>query len=271
LRVNFGRFWRVFGALFRLSLAEAAAYRLESLVWFLATTMPLVMLAMFFTVAREAPIGRFDDVGMVAYFLCTFIVRTTTGSWAAWQVNMDIRDGTLAVRLLRPAPPLLSYATDNLAALPLRGIVCIPVAVGMLVYLGGRSQAIARDPRIWLLWAFAMLGAFLLNLLTNLAIGCLAFFLESSLKVMDLYIASFFLLSGYLIPIDIFPAHVRDMLALLPFHFQLGFPVEIMTNAYDLTTTLRLLAIQWTYVAATLGLTRILWRRGLTRFAAFGG
>ncbi len=265
---------RVLGALLRLSFAEAAAYRIESLIWFLATTMPLVMLAMFREVAREAPIGRFDDSAFVAYFLCTFIVRTTTGSWASWQMNMDIRDGTLAVRLLRPVPPLWSYATDNLAALPLRGVVCIPVAIGMLVYLGqngGGGRALAHDPRLWFLWLVAMVGAFALNVLTNLAIGCLAFFFESSLKVMDLYIAAFFLLSGYLVPIEVFPATLRPVLVYLPFHFQLGLPVEIMTGAHGVGAALRLLAVQWSYVAATLALTVVLWRRGLTRFAAFGG
>ncbi len=267
--MTFGRARRVVGALMRLSFAEAAAYRVESLIWFFATTMPLVMLAMFRTVALEAPIGRFDDVRFVAYFLCTFIVRTTTGSWASWQMNMDIRDGTLAVRLLRPVPPLWSYATDNLAALPLRGLVCIPIAVGMLVYLGGRS--IAHDPRLWFLWLFAMVGAFALNVLTNLAIGCLAFFLESSLKVMDLYIASFFLMSGYLIPIEVFPEGARAVLTYLPFHFQLGLPVEIMTGALDVPSALRFLALQWAYVALALAITVTLWRRGLTRFAAYGG
>src|SRR5262249_46741373 len=93
---------RALPALFKVGFAEAVAYRAEFLVWMFSTTMPLIMLALWSTVAREAPVGRFGQKEFVAYFLVTFIVRQLTGSWAAWQMNFEIRNGTLARRLLRP-------------------------------------------------------------------------------------------------------------------------------------------------------------------------
>ena len=263
------RFVRVFGALFRVSLAEAAAYRLESFVWLLSTTMPLVMLSLFAAVAAEAPVGRFTQEGFIAYFLSTFIVRTTTGSWASWQMNMDIRDGSLAVKLLRPVPPLWSYATDNLAALPLRGVVAIPVATCIFLFSG--KGAWTTDPVLWAFWLVAMVGTWLCNILTNLSIGCLTFFLESTLKIIDLYTVCFFLASGYLIPLEVFPESAAKVLRYLPFHFQLGLPVEIMTGAWTRSEALGFLGMQWAYVAFLAGLTQLLLKRGLRRFAAFGG
>lgn len=257
------------GALLRMSTAEATTYRVESLVWMLATTMPLVMLALFAAVAREGPVGRFGPTAFAAYFLCTFVVRTTTGSWAAWQMNLDIRDGTLAVRLLRPAQPLLVYAADNMAAMPLRGLVCLPVAAVLLVTTGG--EGLTHDLRLVALGLVAMVGAWLSNLFVNLTIGCLAFFVDSSVKVMDLYAAVFFLASGYLVPLEIFPPGARSVLEHLPFHFQLGLPVEIFTGAHSLRGALFFLVEQWLYVAVLAGVTRTLWRRGVARFAAYGG
>src|SRR5206468_10490259 len=90
-----------------VGFSEAVAYRAEFLVWMLSTTMPLIMLALWSAVAHEAPVGRFGEKEFVAYFLATFIVRQLTGSWAAWQMNFEIRRGTLALRLLRPIPPML--------------------------------------------------------------------------------------------------------------------------------------------------------------------
>jgi len=267
--VTLRRLWTVFGALLRLGFAEAAAYRLESIVWLLSTTMPLVMLSLFTAIAREGSVGRYDQAGFTAYFLATFLVRTTTGSWAAWQMNMDVRDGSLAVRLLRPAPPLLGYAAENLAAMPLRAVVCVPIAV--VLFAGAARAYVPTDAVIWVAWALAMLGAWLLNVLVNLAIGCLAFYLESSFKVMDLYLAAFFLLSGYTVPLDVFPAGAQRVLELLPFHFQLGFPVELLTGAHGRGGALRLLAVQWAEVLGAYALTVTLWRRGLARFAAYGG
>ena len=46
---------RAFPTLLRVGFAEAVAYRAELLVWVLATTMPLVMLALWTAVARTRP------------------------------------------------------------------------------------------------------------------------------------------------------------------------------------------------------------------------
>jgi len=45
-------------------------------------------------------------------------------------------------------------------------------------------------------------------------IGCLAFFLESSMKIMDVYTAAFFVMSGYLIPPRALPGEGRPRSAI---------------------------------------------------------
>ena len=81
------------GALLRIGFAESVAYRAELFLWVLATTMPLVMMALFSAVAQGAPIGRYDQPRIVTYFLVTLIVRHLTSSWVAWQLGRDIRQG----------------------------------------------------------------------------------------------------------------------------------------------------------------------------------
>ena len=43
------------------------------------------------------------------------------------------------------------------------------------------------------------------------------------------------MLSGYLVPLAVFPAPMRAWPQHLPFHFQLGFPVELATGALETT------------------------------------
>jgi ABC-2 type transport system permease protein len=50
---------RAIPTIMRVGFSDAIAYRAETIVWIAATTMPLVMLALWHTVAREAPVGRF--------------------------------------------------------------------------------------------------------------------------------------------------------------------------------------------------------------------
>lgn len=260
---------RLLPALFRIGFAEAVAYRAEFLVWMLSTTMPLIMLALWSAVAREAPVGRFGEKEFVAYFLATFIVRQLTGSWVAWQLNYEIRHGALAQRLLRPVHPIVPLAIENLAAQPMRLLVAFPVAVVWLASSG--ADQIPRAPLLWAAFALSMLGAWLISFLASFAIGCLAFGMESSVKVMDVWLTLFFVFSGYLIPVELFPPAARTLAEWLPFRYQLGLPVELITSAHGPGEALSLLARQWGWVAVIAGLTSVIWRRGVARFAAYGG
>lgn len=261
---------RAFPTLLRVGFSEAVAYRAELLVWVLATTMPLVMLALWSAVAREAPIGRFGQTEFVAYFLADFIVRQLTGSWASWQLSFEVRTGTLSMRLLRPIHPLMAYAAEQLAALPMRLIVAIPVAAILLWQVG--AGQLPHSAGMWGLWLLAMVGGWLITFLANVAIGCLALFMESSLKVMDAWVALFFVFSGYLIPVELFPPGLRAVTNWLPFRYQIGFGVELLTSGYaNAAATVPFFLRQWMWIAILLGLTLFIWRRGLKRFGAYGG
>lgn len=265
---------RALPTILKVGVAEAVAYRAEMLVWVLATTMPFIMLALWSAVASVAPVvsssGRSYTGGtFTAYFLSVFIVRQLLSSWASWEINWEVRQGTLAMRLLRPIHPIVSYAASNLAALPMRSLVTLPVLV--IILLVGVEGAFPSDPRLWALWCVAMLGGWLINFFANIAIGSLSLYMESSIKVMDLWLAGFFVFSGYLYPLDLFPPFVRVLADWLPFRYQIGVPVELMTGAHGVEAALELLARQWAW-AAGLGVGAVLlWNNGVKRFQAFGG
>ena len=260
---------RSFPTMLRIGVSEAVAYRAELFIWILATTMPLVMMVLWSTVARDAPVGRFNERGFVVYFLSAFIVRQLTGNWTAWQMNFDVRQGTLAMRLLRPVHPLASYAAEILAAVPLRIAVAVPVAAAML--LSGGKALLPREPAIWALWVLSIAFAWLIAFFINCAIGALSFFLESSLKVMDAYLALWFVFSGYTIPVELFPGALRAVADFLPFRYALGLPIELMTGAHGGVRALELVGIQALYVLGTAALALGLWSRGTRRFSAYGG
>src|SRR5439155_19666328 len=101
---------KAYPQLLRTGFAEAVAYRAEFLIWMFSTNMPLVMLALWAAVARSGPVGAYTQKGFAAYYLCTLVVRLLSGSWVVWELTMEIREGTLAMRLLRPLHPLLAYS-----------------------------------------------------------------------------------------------------------------------------------------------------------------
>ena len=101
----------------------------------LSTTMPLVMLALMSAVAREAPVGRFGQADFAAYYLAALVVRLNTGAWVIWEVNFEIRQGTLAFHA-QPIHPLVSYACANVGAMPLRIVASLPIVAVAIATLG---------------------------------------------------------------------------------------------------------------------------------------
>jgi ABC-2 type transport system permease protein len=265
----FARAVRAYPTLLRVGFAEAVAYRAEMLVWMLTTTMPLVSLALWSAVAANGPVGRFTQARFAAYFLASLVVRQATGSWLVWEMNQEIRTGTLSRRLLKPVHPLVTYSAENLSALPLRAALALPVTVLALVVT--EPGALPRTPVAVAAFCVSLLGAWLINFFTMALVGTLAFFFESSSAVFEIWLVSFMLLSGYLLPLELFPPWLRDASAVLPFRYTLAFSVEILTGMLDGARLAHDLAIQWAYVAGTAAAALLAWRAGLRRFSAYGG
>src|SRR5258708_3822031 len=191
-----------------------------------------------------------------------------TGAWVVWELTMEIRQGTFALRLLRPMNPLWQMSAENLAAIPMRGVVALPV-IGILLWFA-RGQ-LSHDPVHWVLLVPALLGAWLLYFLVQAIIGTLALRFESASSLFEAWLGFSNILSGYLIPLDLFPRGVRALSLALPFRFQLSYPIELMLGRWSRGEALELLAAQWAYVAVFFVLTRVAWRSGLRHYAAYGG
>jgi ABC-2 type transport system permease protein len=267
--VSIARAIRAYPRLLQVGFAEAVAYRAEMIVWMLTTTMPLVSLALWSAVADDGKVGRFDQRGFGVYFLATLVVRQLTSSWLVWELNQDIRTGGLSRRLLLPIHPLVVYSAQNLGALPLRVMLTSPIVLVAAFVI--RAENMPTSPAIYGIFALSLLGAWLINFFTMAMIGSIAFFLESSTAVFEVWLVAFMILSGYLVPLEIFPGWLRSVTEVLPFRYTVGFPVELVTGMLSEREAVRQLGIQWAFVVATFALAMLAFRAGMKRFSAFGG
>ena len=261
-------FWRAYPALLRVGLAEAVAYRAEFFVWMLTTTLPLVMLALWTAVAREGPFQNFGHDDFVAYYLATYVVRTITGSWVVWEINHEIRTGSLAMRLLRPIHPFIHYSAEHLAAVPLRTLMAMPVAV--ILFVTTRGGHVVSDPVQIAILPLVLVATWLITFMSMIVIGSLALFTEQSIAIFEVWLGAFALMSGYLIPLPLMPGALQTASAWLPFRYMLGYPVELGVGMLSRGQALAELAIQWGWVVALFVVLQLVWRAGLRRFEAYG-
>jgi ABC-2 type transport system permease protein len=262
---------RAYPTLLRIGFSEMLAYRAEMLVWILATTMPLVNLAFWHTVAESGKIGRFGQPELNGYFLSAFIVRQLTGSWVVWEMNQEIRSGRFSMRLLRPLHPLIAYSAENVAAIPMRAALSLPVGLIALVLVGeaGFLKDLALLPAAFL----AIFGSWLISFLSMSIMGCMAFFLESSMSLMYIWQALFYGLSGYFFPLEFLSLKTplaTSVLHGLPFYYMVGFPIEVLLGHHSRGEVLRGLGVEYAWVALLLTSTLLLWRAGIRRWNAYG-
>lgn len=271
---------KAYPTLLRIGFADAIAYRAEFLVWMLTTTMPLVSMALWSTAADGERLGpeRMGQSDFVAYFTLTLLVRMLTSSWVLWRVAEDIRTGSLMRRLLLPVNPLVTYSAEQLAGLPLRVALALPLCV-LLLTLYARGQ-VTTDP--WLLGCFvvSLPGAWAINFLSMTAIALLAFYIDSPLGLFYGWLALYTLFSGYLIPLSLLPSWLNGLGSALPFRYMLEAPVRMLmgwplpAGLHDTSRSHQeaalALAYEYGHIALLLGIVSVLWRSGLRRYAAFG-
>jgi len=116
----------------------------------------------------------------------------------------------------------------------------------------------------------AIFGAWAIAFLIQYTTGLLGFWITQSLSLHDAWFAVFSLLSGYLIPLDLFPPRMRDVLFVTPFRYMLSFPVEIFTKQLNIGQIIQGLAVQWMWLVVFYALYRFVWARGLKRYSAVG-
>lgn len=253
----------------RVGFAGAVAYRVEFLIWMLTTNTPLIMLLLWSAVAQDAPVGSFGQAEFGAYFLAALVVRLLTGNWVVWELAYEIRQGSLAQKLLRPMHPLTYYATEALAALPLRVGFSLPIGMIALAWLG--TEVWSSDPLSWIVAALAIVGAWWITYFIMAAIGSLSFLWDSTMSLVHLWYALFMVFSGYILPLSLFPPWLYGVVEWLPFRYLLSFPVEAMLGMLDRQEMLHALAVQWAYLVVSFLTAAGVWRLGLRRWEAYGG
>lgn len=243
-------------------------YRVTVVIWMLTIVLPLIMMAAWLSIAEKGPVGSYDQNRFVAYYLAALVVRNMTGMWFIWEMESDMRLGSLSFRLLKPMDPIVHYLALALSSKPLRVVILGPACIVAALAFPWLNWV--ADPVLLLLFLLSLFGALAILFFMQYTIGLSGFWITRSLSVNDAWFFMYSLASGYLVPLDLFPAVVRDILMFLPFRYTLSFPVELMMGTLSAGSALQGITMQWLWAGALCALTRWVWRRGLRRYSAVG-
>ncbi len=257
-----------FAALMRAAWADALAYRAQLFIWVITGMLPLIMLAVWRTLAGDGVIGGYSSDTFVSYFVGALCIRQLTGVWIIWDMEREIRMGELSPHLLRPVHPLWRYLALALADKPLRMMMVAPIAlIAALIAPGAIPQP---DLLSMAALPLAIALAFTVYFLNQCCIGVLSFWWTQVLALQDFWFGVYALSSGYLVPLDLFPPPVTAALAWLPFRAMLAFPLELLLGRLDPVAIGWGFAHQLAWIVILGVLLRWLWHNGVRRYSAVG-
>lgn len=252
----------------RRSLGVLLEYRVSMLIWMLSATFPLVMLAVWLSLAKDGPVGSFTAGDFVAYYLFSFYMRQMTSVWVAWELDFDIRHGDMNTKLLHPIHPIHEYISFNLADKIIRGIMFTPLV--MIVALVVPDVHFLVTPLNLLFFIGALIGAWAMRYMTQFSLGLLGFWFSQALVLSDVFWMVFLLFGGGVAPIELLPEPLRTIAYYLPFRLMMSFPIEIMMGRLAINDILLGLGTAAIWIAVLFGTYRLLWARGIRQFSAFG-
>lgn len=262
-------FVRRFGTMMRIGLSAAIAFRAELLLWVLTNTLPLVMMSLWLAAAADGPIGTYAGPSFVTYYLVGLVVRQLGAAWVVWQIDMEVRTGSLSLRLLRPVHPMWTYAAENLGAMPLRPIALAPVILLALVFLP--AEPLTFTPMRVLAFLYATFAGWMLVFLAQNVIGLCALWVERSSALWEAWFGLFALLSGYLVPVSLMPEAMQVVATWSPFYGMSGLPTEIAMGRLTEEALAHGLLRSTAWVLLSLAAANAMWRRSVRHFGAFGG
>jgi len=183
------------------------------------------------------------------------------------KIEAEVKNGDIAYQLIRPASYLLMHYGSYM------GEAFVRVSINVLL---GSALATA-----WFGWTapgwnvplclLVMIGSFTVNFLLVMTLSLCAFWVEETRGLDFVYNKLLFTIGGMLLPLEMFPAPLRSVSQWLPFQAIAYFPAKTAVAAADGAETMRMIAIQWGWVAVLAGLTTIVYRKGVRKLNVNGG
>jgi ABC-2 type transport system permease protein len=261
---------RVYQALFLANFQQAAQYRVQSVLWLLfAVVRPVVFLAAWSAAARAqgGAIGDFSTGDFAAYYVCLTLVSQLTMAWNAYDFELEVRQGKLSPKLLRPLHPLHYAIVENIVY----KVTTLPALLPALVLIAWSFQA-QFETQLWQAIVFvpSVILAAALRFVFGWVMASLAFWTTRIHAIMHLYDRIVFVFAGQIAPLSLLPGPLAVLGYALPFGYMLWAPAEILRGGLGFDQAMLVLTGQGVWLVVSWIAFVMIWRMGLRQFSAVG-
>jgi ABC-2 type transport system permease protein len=260
---------RIYRAIFLAEFQAAAQYRVQSVLWLLfAIIRPVIFLAAW-TAAAEAQGGQIGDMTIAdfaAYYVAITLVSQLTMSWNSYEFELEIRQGKLSPKLLRPLHPLHYSVVENIVFKAMTLPVLLPVLVLVILTFHARFET------TWvhaLLFVPSVVLAAALSFMLGWLMATVAFWFTRVHGIVHVFDRLTFLFAGQVAPLSLM-GPLAAIALWLPFGYMLWAPAEILRGGVSIDQALSMIGMQVVWLGLSWVGFVMLWRLGVRQYSAVG-
>lgn len=255
---------------FLLAWSEANAYRADALFTAFFFWVPVALSLLIWQAVLRAggspAVGGYTLPQLVTYFALTALVGR--GGGEDRRIAREIMDGGVKRYLVQPVD-FGALRLTLAAARRCAGLLQVAPGVVLLALLL-RGHLVAPALPAGGLFAVSLALGIVLDFQILLLLGMTAFWVgETAVFGIAGWVLS--LCNGTLFPLDLLPAWAATAAHWLPFPYTVFYPAGIFIGRIPAAEAERVLLLQVAWVVLLVVATRLVWRRGVARYEAYGG
>jgi viologen exporter family transport system permease protein len=255
----------------RIAILSQIQYRVSNYFYMIGMVAePVIYLVVWSTVARQegGEVGGFTPGAFAAYYIVWTLVRNMNIALTPWEWEQRIRNGDLAVMLLRPLHPIHMDLAGLAGWKAVVILLWLPIAVFLSLIFQPTFVIDALDIVVFLV---AIWGAYVLRSMFLWLLGLTTFWTTRVAPVFNIFFTAELLLSGRLVPMSLMPDWAQRLADYFPFQWTFSFPIEALIGRLPPDQLLGGLAMQLLWIAIGATLVGLSWRLAVRRFSAVGG
>jgi viologen exporter family transport system permease protein len=266
LRRNFPAYLQISA----LRMHVAFIYRANLAIELLGLLLKVYLLKMIFVAVYA---GREAVGGVTLQEVITFMTIANLQGYLLFPaighyVRERLRDGQIALDLMRPAP-LLSQLLAYQAGTTVSSLPFVALAVPFAALFGGIE--LPQSLPAGLLYLVSLGLGYVVSVLMGLLIGLVAFWTMEIDGIFTIYAFANQFFGGALVPLWFFPPLLRRVAEVLPFQAQTFIPLSIYTGQLAGGQAMQAITLQAFWVIALSGVAWLVWQRAMQRVVIQGG
>ncbi|HEY9289714.1 MAG TPA: ABC-2 family transporter protein [Microlunatus sp.] len=191
------------------------------------------------------------------------------GLMSQHEVSERVRTGEIAIDLCRPLDLQISYWARDFGRaalmLPARGL--LPLIIGALTTGLALPDSWTAAP----LGLFSLACAVSISFLLRYGVNLISFWTLDVQGYANLYLLLMSLLSGFYVPVHIFPGWLQSIAHASPFPSMFQSPIDVISGRVIGTEALLVIGVQLIWVAVLVVITRLMLWRASSRLVVQGG